>query len=430
MTLHSAFGVKGYDQLDLIEMQSESRGFDWEAGSGFKINRGDDFGIGVRAIVKGKVGHAFANRYEDLKDSVKRAIKLAKYSNVSFRLEKFGLYKKPQGIFDKELMKTEDSVFLEQLKELIASTRSEKCTPLAVHNSAGQGWVHYVNSEGVDVEEKSTDFGVSWELECKSNTCYYGIEKPCFVRDIKKELARTCELARLQTKKVSVKTGSVPIIFHHFVLPSFLTYAILPAFSAMTIQQGKSKLEGRVGEKVFSSKLSIVDDGMLTSGIGSSSFDSEGVPCRKTKLVEKGVLKGFLYDLARASKDKVASTGNGFRSYASSTSISPSNFIVAKGKKDVVSEVDKGIMLYGALNVHSVDYVSGDFSIGACPAFVIEKGELVGSPNKLMLSGNIYNVLNKIKSIGNDQVSLSGGVFGGSTIVTPSILSECFVVGE
>ena len=88
------------------------------------------------------------------------------------------------------------------------------------------------------------------------------------------------------------------------------------------------------------------------------------------------------------------------------------------------------MLLYHALNIHSIDSVSGDFSIGACPAFIIKHGELVGSPKKMMLSGNIYDLLANIESIGADAISQSGGIFGGSTVVTPSILSKCLVIGE
>ena len=103
---------------------------------------------------------------------------------------------------------------------------------------------------------------------------------------------------------------------------------------------------------------------------------------------------------------------------------------VAHDRKDVVREVDNGILLYHALNIHSINGISGDFSIGACPAFIIKNGELVGSPKKMMLSGNIYDLLNNIDSLGADATSQSGGIFGGSTILTPSVLSKCLVIGE
>ncbi len=425
MALHSAFNTKGYDQLDVIEQKSSGKSFTYQAGEGHKLTQSNDFGIGIRAVVKGKVGHAYANRYEDLPQTVKRAIKLAKYSNISIKLGKYS-YKKPAKIYDSKLANQD---FLGQLKEIIASTRGEKCSILSAENSAGKSSVHYLNSEGVDVEEKSTEFSVFWDLEHKGEPCSYGIESTHFVKDFSKDLARTCRFAKLRHKKIDVKTGPEHVVLYHHVLPGLLTYGLLPTFSAKTVQQGKSKLAESVGKKVFSSKLSIADDGLLSGGLASGAFDAEGVPCQRTELIKNGVLKGFLYDLARAKGEK-ASTGNGFRSYSSVADVAPTNFVVAKGRGDLVKNVDKGLLLYSALNVHSTDYISGDFSVGACPAFVIKNGELIGTAKKAMLSGNIYDLLKQVKSVGGDQVSQVGGVFGGSTIVSPSILSECLVIGE
>jgi len=430
LDLRSAFKVKGYDQLDLIEMRSSERGFSYDAREGFRLTKSDDFGIGVRAVVKGKVGHAYANRYKELASAVKNAIKLTKYSSTSFKLDKFGPYKKPSKIYDAKLMHRKDFDFLEQLKSLIVAARSKKCSVILAENSAAKGTVHYINSEGVDVEETSTGFGVGWDLEHRKNPCGYGVENTHFVKNISKELDRTCELAYLKSKKLAVKTASTPIVFHHYVVPDILAYSLIPSLKANLVQQGKSKLAGKLGKKVFSDKLSIVDDGLLAGGLASGSFDAEGVPCQKTTLVENGVLKSFLYDLARAKKDKTVSTGNGFRSYSSAADIAPTNFVVAKGRRDLVGEVDKGILLYSALNPHSIDFVSGDFSIGADTAFVIKKGELVGVPKKIMFSGNVYNLLAKIESLGVDQVSMAGRIAGGATAVTPSILSKCLVIGE
>ncbi len=430
MNLSGTFKVKGYDQLDLIETKSTSRGFSYEPGEGYRLSKSDNFGIGIRAVVKGKVGHSFANRYEDVRSAVKSAIRAASYSSVSIELGRFGPYKRPESIYNKKLARLADETFLEQLNKLVELASQKKCSALSIGNSASEGHIRYINSEGVDVDEKSTGFGVSWQIEHKGNPCAYGVENTAFVKDVIKEFEMTCELAKLQSNKIDVKTKAMPIVLHHLVVPEMFVYGVIPSFSATFVQQGKSKLAGRVGEEVFSDKLSVIDDGLMPGGLGSGSFDGEGVPCQRTQLVEKGVVKGFLYDLARAKKDNVASTGNGAREYFSPADVSPTNFVVEKGRGDLVKEVDDGIMLFSALNLHSIDSVSGDFSLGACPAFIINKGELVGSPKKMMLSGNIYELLKKVTAVGSDQVALSAGLRTQSTVVAPSILSECLVIGE
>lgn len=427
MKLKGAFGVKGYDQLDVVEARSKSRGFEYQSGEGYRLTHSDEFGLGVRAVVKGKVGHAYANRYEDLKTAAKNAIKAAKYSNIKFELKNYSKYRSPRNTRDKILMQRSNSDFLDLLKKVRRLAKNKKCSVLEAGVGAEETSVRYANSEGVDASDKSTAFGLSWDLSDKKESCSYSIEDTRFVNKISKKVSRTCELAKLQEKGQNVKTASMPVVFHHYAFPAVLAYGLAPAFSAENVQQGKSKLAGKLGKKVFSKKLSITDNGRLASGLGSGKFDAEGVPSQKTPLVKKGVLKGFLYDLARANKAGTESTANGSRSYSSPASIAPTNFVVKKSGKDVVSRVDRGILVYSALNAHSIDYISGDFSIGASHAFVIKNGELVGSPKKIMLSGNIYDLLSDVKAVGSDQVQQSTH-FGN--VVTPSVLSECLVVGE
>lgn len=425
--LKQAFSVKGYDQLDLLEINSTGRDYSYSHGLGYSIQRSEDFGIGVRAVVNGKVGHAYANRYEDLLNAVKNAIKFAKYSDIMINLEKNTSFSAPKKRYDSKLVNKSDEEVLSQIKNAICFVSEEKCNMLNMDSAISESKVRYMNSEGTDESEKSTGFEIAWALSHKDNQIEGSNESTGVIKNFNKELEYPCELARLMDKKVEVKTRSMPVVFYSKIFADLLSKTFSLSISSKNVQQNKSKLAGKIGDEVFSKKLSIIDDGLFYGGLSSGSFDAEGVPQQKTMLIDKGVLRAFLYDLARANKEGVKSTGNGNRGYSSAATVSPTNLVLPLGKKNLISEVDNGIFVENAMNTHSIEFSSGDFSIGGGHSFLIKNGELVGKINNMLLSGNFYDVLKKIKELGKDRIM---SATDGGTIITPSILSECLVISE
>ena len=178
-----------------------------------------------------------------------------------------------------------------------------------------------------------------------------------------------------------------------------------------------------VSKKVFDEKLTINDNGLLDGGLSSEIFDGDGVPAQNTALVKKGVVKGFIYDLIRAQKENKKSTGNAARSYNCLPAVGISNFQIMPGKKEIIPEIDKGLLLYNPLNAHSINSITGDFSLGVMEALWIEKGEIKYAPKHVMISGNIFDLLKNIKLIGKD-------VMQTGSLVSPSIVAETQIIGN
>ena len=126
-----------------------------------------------------------------------------------------------------------------------------------------------------------------------------------------KEAAKLA-ISALKTKSVETKSGkghSDPVRTQ-----DLLSYTLINAIRADSVQRNQSPFKGKIGEKVASENLTIYDDGLFAGGIRTSAFDGEGVPHQKTPVIEKGVLRNFLYDNYSAKKDGKESTGNASQS--------------------------------------------------------------------------------------------------------------------
>lgn len=191
-------------------------------------------------------------------------------------------------------------------------------------------------------------------------------------------------------------------------------------------------MKGKLNEKIASSVFTLVDDPYMEGGLASRSFDGEGVACKYKKVVDKGVLKTYLHNLKTAKKDGVETTGNaGKGSYKSSIGISPSNFYVEKGERDLnqmMADIDKGILITELQGLHSgLNSISGDFSLAAL-GFLIEGGKISRPVDQITVAGNYFEMLKDIEETGSD---LKFGLPGGAYIGSPSLrIKKLSIAGE
>src|SRR5205807_2464441 len=103
--------------------------------------------------------------------------------------------------------------------------------------------------------------------------------------------------------------------------------------SGDAIYRHASFLSGKLGEKIAGENVTIVDDGTIPGGFGTSPFDGEGIPSRRTLVIEKGVLQSYLLNTYTAKKLGLATTGNAARALTGNPGIRPGNFFLEKGQK-------------------------------------------------------------------------------------------------
>jgi PmbA protein len=202
----------------------------------------------------------------------------------------------------------------------------------------------------------------------------------------------------------SHKTRRAAVVFEPYIVTAFLS-VLSRALTAEAVQKGRSLFSGKIGEQVAASGITIVDDGTLAGGLLSASFDGEGVPSRRTVLIQDGRLVGYLQNSYTAARDGLASTGNASRgSYKVPPELGSTNFYLAPGsmgQTEIIEQTDEGIYLTDVMGMHTVNPISGDFSVGAAGIW-IEHGELTTPVRGMVIAGNILELLEGIDAVGND----------------------------
>ena len=165
----------------------------------------------------------------------------------------------------------------------------------------------------------------------------------------------------------------------------------------------------KLGERVASELVTVYDDALMEGGLLTGKFDGEGVPSQTTAVIQKGVLKNFLYDNYNANKANTKSTGNASRSggesYASTPVLEANNFVFNNGNQtpdQLISEIKNGLIVHGVQGAHSSNPESGEFSVVATPVWKIENGTVTHALRDVMLTGVFFDVLQNISAMGNN----------------------------
>jgi TldD protein len=197
----------------------------------------------------------------------------------------------------------------------------------------------------------------------------------------------------------------MPVVLSSEAGGTMVHEAIGHGLEADLVQAGVSVYRGRLGEKVASELVTVVDDATLPYARGSFAFDSEGSPAQRTVLVENGVLKGYMYDRLSAMKDGCASTGNGRReSYRHRPIVRMTNTLIASGlsaPEEILASVKSGLFVK-RMGGGQVNTVSGDFVFQVSEGYLIENGSIGEPVRDATLTGNGPEVLKKIAMVGND----------------------------
>ena len=205
---------------------------------------------------------------------------------------------------------------------------------------------------------------------------------------------------RLGARKV--KSAKVPVVLDPLVARSILDN-IFEGVNGDSVYRHASFLAGKLGEQVAGENVTVIDDGTLRGGFGTSPFDSEGVPTQRTAVIERGVLKSYLLNTYTAKKLGLKTTGNASRGLAGNPGIGVGNFFLQPGSKtpkEIIGEIKDGLYVTEFLGF-GVNLVTGDFSRGASGLWIVN-GELAYPVEEITVAGNLKDMLRNISQIGND----------------------------
>ena len=308
----------------------------------------------------------------------------------------------------------------EKVEEALALERTTRAYDSRIVNSSGS---HYNDSVSVTAIANTAGFAAAYastragrstapvavEAHVK-RTAHYGTA----ARRLD-ELESTEAVARKAGRRAVELFGArkpatmrVPVIFERDVAAGILD-DLFAATSAANVATGNSWLVGKVGERIGSEFLNVVDDGRLDGRIGSAPFDGEGVSTRRTPVFENGRLLTFLYDTYYARKLGAASTGN-----SNGGGIGANSFFLQPGEpslEDLVAGTRRGVLVLDTIGF-AHEHASGTYSRGA-RGFFIRDGELAYPIDEFTIAGAYADILAGIDGVADDLV------FDGS-VVSPS----------
>ncbi|HYL93247.1 MAG TPA: TldD/PmbA family protein [Alphaproteobacteria bacterium] len=233
----------------------------------------------------------------------------------------------------------------------------------------------------------------SWHSSARS---LKKLESP---ESVGKEAARRA-LRGLGARKIP--STKVPLVFDPDMARDILD-TIADAVSGSAIYRQSSFLAGKLGEKIAGDNVTVIDDGTIPGGFGSSPFDDEGIPTRRKVVIEKGVLKSYLLNTYTAKKLGLQTTANASRGLTGNPGISTGNFFLQPGARtpqQIIAGVKRGLYVTQLMGF-GVNLVTGDLSQGAAGLW-IENGELTYPVEEITIAGNLADMLNNIAEIGND----------------------------
>jgi PmbA protein len=227
-------------------------------------------------------------------------------------------------------------------------------------------------------------------------------------------------LRRLNPRKVA--TQKAPVIFEPRTARALLD-DVFGAVNGSAVYRQASFFAGKLGEKIASDLVTIVDDATMPGLFGSTPFDDEGVASRRTMVIERGVLKSYLLNTYSARKLGLRTTGNASRGLSGAAGVGPGNFYLEAGGTDpakMIAGVRNGLYVTELIG-EGANSVTGDFSTGAVGLW-IENGELAYSVSEITIAGNLKQMLLDLEAVGSD-LEFRGSIAAPSLMIREMTIS-------
>jgi PmbA protein len=379
------------------------------------VQESSSHGVGLRVLVDGKLGFAHGNKLSEgsLDQAVASAIKFAARMTRDEHniLPDDKEVTEVAGLYDPEISRgsMDEKIELVKKVEALAMSDSRASKSGGSRYSEGELEVYLASSNGL-------------QKDYRTSTCGYGISVVAEKGDQKSNGSEACSrrfyadllpaeaLAKKAVQRAyemldprMIKTQKAAVIFAPEAAGALLG-GVRGAVNGESVLQGASFLRDKLGQKIAVDLLTLTDDGTRSKGLSSTPFDGEGVPTQKRTIVDKGVLRGFMYNTIVARRAGTKSTGNASRgSYTSLPTIGAHEFYMAPGTADpqaIIKATRKGLYILGFTG-SGINPVNGNFSGGA-RGFWIENGTFAFPVKDLTIAGTANAILNAIDMIGND----------------------------
>lgn len=396
-------------------------------------------GICFRCIVDGKIGSASTELLtcDEMSELVERAKNNAKYIENDDKAIIFKGSSEYAKISPENMAKSDAAEIKAVALDLIKKTyeQSEYITD-GTQTYAVQEKTKMIlaNSHGLYLENEVGVCGALVQaVVAKDGESQYGgdIETGFDADKLEKMPKEAIDEALSKIGAKEIPSGKYDVVFDGKQMRAMLS-AFSSVFSGRNAYLGLSLLKGKEGEKIAADCLTLVDDPMYEASPMQTAFDGEGVATYKKNVIEGGVLKTLLYDLASADKVGKESTGNGARSsYASSVVIAPYHFYIKGGEvsdSQLFEALNDGIYITELKGLHAgANAVTGDFSIESA-GFEVKNGKIGSAVKSFTVAGNFFELIKNIEALSNNvKFGFPAGftVFGAPN----TLIRGCSVAG-
>ncbi len=366
-------------------------------------------GLGIRAIVGKKLGMMGTSSLEpdDVVRAAEEAVKIARASSEDEEWhslpERYGRTE-VGGLYDEETAALEPETIMDYILRAIEAVKSAgpNVSPSRGLLRAGRSVVAICNSYGQEAVREGTS-AIVWvrasareagrKATGSESACARALSAIDFER-LGSEAGRRA-LDFLRAKKLP--TGKMDVVIRGMVMGGMLSTMFGRTLTADAVQEKRSPWAGKVGQEVASEALTLVDDGAMPGGFRSRPFDDEGIKTGRTVLVERGVLKGFLYDDYRAKREGVSSTGNAWRPhYRSRPSPAPNCLVLQPGDwrlEELLADTSGGLYVVETIGEWLSDPIRGFLNATVTHGYLIEDGELGQPVSGITISCDFFQAM-------------------------------------
>lgn len=398
-------------------------------------------GLSIRGVLNKRVGFYSVSslNHRDIENAVDQSIKIARANQEDpdwHALPREWGKTQAKKVIDKKIESITGKNLVDEV-QLAVDTVHETDLSLVVTRGYISTSVHcnvIANSHGCKLERKETA-AASW-IAVKAGTAEE--------KGVSHEVSQSHSWKGLTTEHIAkaaseralkmlhakpIPNGKANTVWRNDAFASIVDAMLARTITADAIQRNRSPWVGKLRQMVASEDVSIIDEGKMIAGMGTREFDDDGIPQKRVPVIEKGILRGFLYDTYTANKESRPSTGNAHRdlatfsaapNYTRLPSPYPNNLVVKPKSitpEEVIRETRNGIYVVETIGEWLSNPISGDVSATVSSGFLIEDGELGRTVKGVIITGNFFDILKGKMDLRANDLDISGSVYAPTTQV-------------
>ncbi len=399
--------AKQTDGAEIYELHTVELPVRFRAGALESVKAVETAGRALRLIKDGRLGFSTTTDLGDDTYLVQNALESAQYGDPApFR---FPAQQPAPAVqcFDPQVEQMDEQNLIALGEQIVEKIQAYDAT-LQIEAWAVKEIeeIRLCNTSGLTLSHRRTTLSVGAYVTRAQEGDIFSISESASWRqakeiDILARADRLIERLRLAEKIVPAQTKAMPVIFRG---PGVLVllFPFLVGLDGRNVFLGVSPLRGKLDQKICDERFSLIDDGTLDFAPRSTPYDDEGVPTTKKFLIERGVVKQFLYDLKTAALAQAQPTGNGFKvgfmggGFRRPPTISSTSAIIPPGDRtftQILQDFDEALIVENVMGLGGGNPLTGEFSNTVSVGFLARKGEIVGRVKNTMIAGNVYDLL-------------------------------------